>query len=52
MEKSKFEEEQPNEAALLVEALNVLREIREDLAADGEISDATLAMLNAVLLVA
>lgn len=52
METSKFEEEQPNEAALLVEALNVLREIREDLAADGEISDATLAMLNAVLLVA
>jgi hypothetical protein len=49
MSRDKFEDREPNEAALLQRALNALREVREDLAADGVVSEQTEAVVNAVL---
>jgi hypothetical protein len=45
-------DQEPNEAALLRKAIEALREVREDLSADGEVSQQTESMVRAVLLAA
>ena len=45
-----FSDREPNEAALLRRAIEVLRNVKEDLAADGEVSEQTEYEINAVLL--
>lgn len=46
----RFGDVEPNEAALLKRAMCVLQEASEDLAADGHLSEQTIATINAVLL--
>lgn len=48
----RWQDNEPNESALLRKAIEALREVREDLSADGEVSQQTEAMVIAVLLAA
>jgi hypothetical protein len=45
-----WEDQEPNEAVLLRKAIKALREVKEDLGADGEVSQQTESMVRAVLL--
>lgn len=47
-----WQDREPNEAALLRKAIEALREVKEDLGADGEVSQQTESMVHAVLLAA
>jgi len=48
----RWQDKKPNEAALLRKAIEALREVKEDLGADGEVSQKTESMVRAVLLAA
>jgi len=47
---NEFESQFPNEAAFLRKAVQALREVMEDLAADGEVTEKTEMTVRAVLL--
>jgi hypothetical protein len=48
----RWQDKEPNEAALLRKAIEALREVKEDLGADGEVSQKTESIVRAVLLAA